>query len=207
VIRFVFIAIAIVALSTVAGAQAKKRRTTRAVKATVTAKEDFFPDDKLPNESDKNIWNMFEADSARVMFPSKAADVTVDILGQGKSSLRIYSAETATASYKMSVSRYGSVEGNQQLHQVLDRLVSNMEVPGEYKVVEKKNVYFRGRLGKQVTSELRNEMEVLRVFILEEQLFVVSVFVEKKTNLSSLKPWIEKFLDSFQFDLRTDLGA
>lgn len=196
--KFFLAVLILVACSLALIGQTKKRQSVRkpsTIRATVTVNGNLGPQPKLPKETDEGIWNEFflpEYD-LKILFPSKPDDLDYDV----HNILLTFQTSTAIATYSLMMRDFPVLGDNKQIGAILEDMFVNSGEKGGSIMLSKKDIFYEGRIGKEIVTEKNGSLYFARFFILNSRLFAISVSVEKKTDRKRVEPWVKKFFDSF----------
>ncbi len=182
-------------LISVSFSNAQKRKKLPVVRAEVTVKGNFPPIRANPNEEDVGIWNEFVSDNYgfKISFPSKNRDISVDTIRE----VKLYETPTKKATYHLMVKNFLIAPNNNQIDDYLeDFFVRNINLP-DTKLISKKDIYYDGRLGKEIIYEAKGTIIFSRLYILEQKFFRLMVSLPKKEYKKDFDKWAMKFFESF----------
>lgn len=170
--------------------------------AVVTIAGKLPPPVPLPVETDAGIWNEYKNDEFdfSICFPSKTEDVLDE---NNVSDLTDFSAETKNATYRVMTQRIAANLDNRAIDALLEDIFRDLFDPRKSRLISKRNVGFRDKLGKEFVTEdtvfggKEKRINFMRAFVIEGKSFVLNVSVRKTADFAEMEKWALKFLDSF----------
>lgn len=196
ILRASFIVVLVLLTVTTSYAQTSKGKGVKPkpITATVTVKADP-PIRPLPNESDERVWTEFESkeDGLTLLFPGRKDDVSDSPVGP----VRTFDVSTAKAHFILAIRDVGSFINNKNDGEFLEHTIRNA-FGAETKFLEKKNINYEGREGRQFVLVDNDKRLATRLYLLNGKLFIISVTIKVKDYTPEFNRWIDKFFDSFR---------
>jgi len=178
--------------------QTKKKRSVKnkPIQAQVTVKTDLGKDSNEIDEKDSEIWNTFLSlpNHFEVSFPSKNENIFID---NPLENIFLYEAKTRNATYAIIVKPLDYKVLPSELERVYDELITGFFLQDEAKLISTGNVSVNNFAGREVVFENGNDKVFGQIYLVEDKLYIISVYMKKTKHTTELQNWINKFFSSF----------
>lgn len=205
------VAIATLILFTAAGVvEAQERRTSRGgrqpvVRETVTIKGDFPATQTIPpiKETDPDVWRTvtFPDHKFSIVLPMRKDD-TVE--PEEMPNLWSIASETDSATYRVVIRKFKSAHSFESAREMLDDAIATVYDDGDDVNIEPakmRDTPYGGWPGKEISSKGKGRINIFRIYIIDERMYMVSVSVTDEKSWPNIETWARKFLDSLKVEL------
>ena len=173
------------------------------LRESVTVKGNLPPKATPLNEADPGVWRRFDFAEHRLslQFPAAPGDKfenEVPDLG----GVWTYSADTKRATYRLIVRDLPTLMNDDAIAETLDTAISEIyDSDSDVKLKLLRNVSYEGRPGREFIVEEKNKVQAIRIFVLEQKMYVMFVTVESRVDWPQIEFWAQKFFESFKVEL------
>lgn len=173
------------------------------IKATVTVKGEPYTLPVYPAETHAGIWNEYKTQDGRIKltFPSLPDKLTEDSepLGNGQSLITV-GANTRHGRYRVLARPFDSLIENRDIDLILENSIKSSYSGPDVKVLQKRNVFYDGVVGKEFVAVLKRaegeHVQYIRSFLLDSRMIILIVEIDDRSSEEKMKPWIQRFFDS-----------
>lgn len=175
--------------------QTKKNTKSLTASAFVAAESRKSPALKRPAEETFGIWNEFGSENLgfTIVFPAKSEEIRET--GQGK--IAGFETETEKAHYGVLRMKFPPLLDRRQLNILRESLFARGYDAKTTKLISEKNICLDGMAGKELIYEESGKIFFTRFYIMEQDMFMLSVSLPKTQYTVDFDYWAMKFLDSF----------
>lgn len=185
--------------------KSRPARTQKApvIRETVTVKGNLPPSPAPINESDSGVWRSFAFSEHRLTleFPARIGE-TIENEVADSEGIWTYSAATERATYRIMVRNIAALLDEQAASEVLDDSIAAAYSGRKGSVLKRiVAVSYQGKPGREFVVHEKGEVQIVRIFILDQKLFAMFVTVVPNSQWPKMEVWARKFLDSFKVDM------
>lgn len=183
-----------------------KTRKPPVIRESVTIKGDLPPAKPPLRETDPDAWRKlrFPEHKLTVEIPARLDDeMNMDAEAEGFWSV---DSDTEKATYRIVVKQLPVVLDSSAAAEVLDESIASTFGGGQQSADQAKirELNYRGRPGREITSIENGKVQIFRVFIIEQKMYALFVTISRRDQWPALDIWVRKFHDSFRVELPTE---